>query len=215
MVKILRSIDATKLVAKKIRKRLLAIDFGLKERFCDAEVLKESWEKTLIPDELITFLSTLFNVNPATLRPNYHDDISLDEDLETNDDIDIQYDKTNRPQKLQTVKIMSLFQIMCNNLHRGRMKTPLHVMNAHTIYEKCKSQELITSFNRTGICVSYKQLKNDRTDLAKYAVIASGNHGIPIPCHFSTKEFTLAAMDNFDHPDKTSLSGLSEHMILL
>ena len=166
--------------------------------------------KTLMSDELITFLSTLFNVNPATLRPNYHDDdISLDEDLETNQDIDIQYDKTNRAQKLQTVKIMSLFQIRCYNLHRGRMKTPLHVMNAHAISEKCKSRELITSFNRTGICVSYKQLKNDRTDIAKYAVIASGNHGIPIPSHFSFKEFTLAAMDNFDHSDKTSLSGLS------
>ena len=210
VVKILRSIDATKLVAKKIRKCLVDIDFGLNERFCDAEDLKESWEKTLMPDELITFLSTSFNVNPATLRPNYHDDdISLDEDLETNDDIDIQYDEINRPQKLQTVKIMSLFQIMCYNLHRGRMKTPLHVMNAHAIYEKCKSRELITSFNRTGICVSYKQLKNDRTDLAKYAVIASGNHGIPIPSRFSTKEFTLTAMDNFDHPDKTSSSGLS------
>ena len=105
-----------------------------------------------MPDELITFLSTLFNVNPATLGPNYHDDdISLDEDLETIDDIDIQYDKTNRPQKLQTVKIMSLFQIMCYNLHCWRMKTPLHVMNAHAIYEKCKSRKFITSFNRTGI----------------------------------------------------------------
>ena len=45
VVKILRSIDATKLVAKKIRKCLLAIDLGLNERFCDAEDLKESWEK--------------------------------------------------------------------------------------------------------------------------------------------------------------------------
>ena len=34
VVKILRSLDATKLVAKKIRKCLLAIDFGLNDKFC-------------------------------------------------------------------------------------------------------------------------------------------------------------------------------------
>ena len=40
-------------------------------------------------------------------------------------------------QILQTVKIHSLFQIMCYNLQNGKMKTPLHIMNAHAIYEKC------------------------------------------------------------------------------
>ena len=33
-------------------------------------------------------------------------------------------------------------------------------MNASAIYEKCKSCELITSFNRASLlCVSYKEIK--------------------------------------------------------
>jgi hypothetical protein len=206
VVKILRSLDATKEVASKIRKCLLKMDFGLNDSFCDAEELKHSWKNTVMPDQLVTFFSTLFNVNEAILRPNYYEDnSSLEEDLDIDED---KFDKSQHAQ-LKAVKIHSLFQIMCYNLQSGTMKTPLHIMNAHAIYEKCKSRELITSFNRTGMCVSYKQLRSYRTDLAKYAALACKDYGIPIPSHFSAKEFTLAAMDNFDHPDKTSTSGLS------
>ena len=185
------------------------MDFGL--NFCDAQELRESWKNTLMPDELITFFSTLFNVNQASLRPNYHkENVSTDEDIESFDEAYDEADKnTKQSQILHTAKIMSLYQVMCYNIHHGRMKTPLHVMNAHAIYEKCRSRQLLTSFNRTGLCVSYKQIKKYRTDLAKYAVLQSEKHGVPIPSHLSTKEFTLAAMDNFDHPDKTSLAGLS------
>jgi hypothetical protein len=59
---------------------------------------------------------------------------------------------------LQTVMINSSFQIMCYKLQHGKLKTPLHIMNPRAIYEKCR--ELITSFNRAGVGVSYKQLKS-------------------------------------------------------
>ena len=89
VVKILRSLDTTKEVANKIRKCLLKMDFGLNNSFCDAEELKHSWRNTAMPDELITFFSTLFNVNQAILRPNYHEDAtSLEEDL----DLDEKYE---------------------------------------------------------------------------------------------------------------------------
>ena len=82
-------------------------------------------------------------------------------------------------------------------------------MNAVEIYEKCKSRELITSFNKSGICISYGSMKKHRNDLAKLAIYQSLNFGVPLPSHFSPDMFTIAAFDNFDHSDKNTLSGKS------
>ena len=40
----LRSIDSTKLAAKKIRDVFLAMDFNLQDKLCDTEDLRNSWE---------------------------------------------------------------------------------------------------------------------------------------------------------------------------
>ena len=82
------------------------------------------------------------------------------------------------------------------------------MMNAGKIYEKCKSREPITSFNRAVLCVSQREIKKHRNNLAKLAILNSKSNGVPIPSHFVQKEFTLGALDNFDHSDKNSLSGL-------
>ena len=107
------------------------------------------------------------------------------------------------------MKIGSLFQIMFYNLRSGNKRTPLHVMNAAEIYERCKSRELITSFNRSGLCISYASMKKHRNDLAKLAIISSSESGLPLPSHFSPSVFTISAFDNFDHTDKNTLSGKS------
>ena len=39
-------------------------------------------------------------------------------------------------------------------------------------------------------------------DLAKYTII-KGSDEVPLPSHFSTASFTIAAFDNFDYHDKT------------
>ena len=62
---------------------------------------------------------------------------------------------------------------MYYNLNDRRKKTILHVMNVSTIYEKCKSCELITSFNGAGLCVSYKKIKKHRNNLSKLAILFS------------------------------------------
>ena len=80
-------------------------------------------------------------------------------------------------------------------------------MNAVQIYEKCKSKELMTSFNRSGMCISYASMKNHRRDLAKLAAANSSADEIPLRSHFSPSKFTLSAFDNFDHSDKSTLSG--------
>ena len=73
------------------------------------------------------------------------------------------------------------------------------------IYKRCKSLELITSFNKQSCFVSYKTLKQHRADLAKYAILKSSETGVPILSHFSPSVFTIA-FDNFDHSDRSSLS---------
>ena len=65
-------------------------------------------------------------------------------------------------------------------------------MNANAIYEKCKSGELITSFNLVGVSVSYKGIRQHHSNLAKLAILKSNENSIPMPNNFVRSEFTLA-----------------------
>ena len=98
---------------------------------------------------------------------------------------------------------------MFYNLHNGNKRTPRHVMNAVEIYERCNSRELITSFNRSGLCISYASMKKHRNDLSKFAIANSSEFGLAIPSHFSPSTFTISAFDNLDYVDKIMLSGKS------
>ena len=101
---------------------------------------------------------------------------------------------------------------MFYNVNDGRKRAPLHTMNSHAFYEKCRSRELLTSFNRIGLCISYKQVREDRTSLAKYAIVANERSHVPIQIHFSFNIFSIAALNNIDHIDRNSLTGvLSAH----
>ena len=183
------------------------MDFNLQDKFCDVEELRNSWEPFCTPDELITLFGTLFNINYATLTPNFPKSNNLEDD----DDVEeMLLNDTNNEPGIELVnnnhiKIkISLIQIMHYNINHGRKKTPLHIMNVSAIYEKCKSRELITAFNRAGLCVSYKEIQKHRNNLAKLAILNSKSNGVPIPSHFVPNEFTLGALDNFDHSDKNS-----------
>ena len=83
---------------------------------------------------------------------------------------------------------MSLLHIMYYNIYHGRKKAPLNVMNIHAIDEICKSRDLITSFNRLGLCESYNSFKRQREDLAKYAIIKDS--AITLPSHMSDAFFS-------------------------
>ena len=147
----------------------------------------------------MSFFATLFNKNKTSLLKQDRD-LQIDDPLQDFADDDIED---------ESLKIKSLFQILYNHVTRGRKKTPLQLINAHAIYERCKSRELITAFNKQSCCVSYKYMKQHRMDLAKYTII-KGSDGVPLPSHFLTASFTIAAFDNFDHHGKNSLSG-AEH----
>ena len=88
----------------------------------------------------------------------------------------------------------------------GRHKTQTHVLNAHTVCEKCKSRELITDFNKQCMCISYKSIKPQWSNLAKSTVLQSLPVAVPLPSHFDTQSFTIAALDNSHSADRNSLS---------
>ena len=203
---LLRNRNVVKEAASKLRIALLGVNFGQEDKFCDAEELMTSWKSTKMPDDLVPFFCQLTNANKTSFLHSYFNIDSLEEPNgnETDDFVD-----ENNRMKFKVTVFNSIFQVLFYNMHKGKKQTPLHIMTAAEIYEKCKSRELITSFNRSGLCISYNAMKRHRQNLAKYAVHRSQPSGIPVPSHFSLDEFTVAAFDNFDHDDKSTLSGLN------
>ena len=198
VINTLRPLDGAKSAARTIREKLRNVDFGLQDKICDAEELKLAWRTAKIPDEVMVFFSEPFNIKKTMLLKDYyneHDEIDKTEADENN--------------VLKSMKIGSMFQIMFYNLHSGNKRTPLHVMKVVEINERCKSRELITSFNRRGFCISYASMKKHRNDLAKFAIANSSEFDLPIPSHFSPSAFTISAFDNFDYVYKNTLSGKS------
>ena len=88
--------------------------------------------------------------------------------------------ENSKTEQLKILKINSLFQIIYCNLHNGRQSTPFRIMNAHSIYEKCRSKEIITQQNRLGLSVSYNKIKQYRSNLAKYAMLKSSENNVPL-----------------------------------
>ena len=154
-INLLRNTNVVKEAASKLCHALLKIDFGIDEKFCDSEELKTSWQTTRMPDDLITFLCELNNTNKSSFLHSYFStEVANDNDEDENEQYDVENPISRMHFKVSLFH--SIFQILYYNIHRGKKNTPLHIMNAAEIYEKCKSRELITSFNRCGVCVSYK-----------------------------------------------------------
>ena len=115
--------------------------------------------------------------------------------------------KTKSPAKPKLFRAESLFQTLFYVVNNGDKRAPLPIMLAHTVYEKCKSRELLTTLNHLGYSVSYQTNRRDRNKLAAYTLKKSANDKMPLPSHMNREEFIIAATDNFDHDDKSSLSG--------
>ena len=95
-----------------------------------------------------------------------------------NEDDEIGKTETYENDVLKSMKIGSLFQIMFYNLHSGNKQTPLHVINVLKIYERCKSREFITSFNRSRLCISYASMRKDLDNFAKFAIANLSEFGL-------------------------------------
>ena len=91
-------------------------------------------------------------------------------------------------------------------MHGGEKKPPLHVMVGQAVYERTRSRELLTSFNRIGVSTSYKEVRESRNLLQSYTVSCPPGD-VPVPNHFSNEGWTMAAFDKSDYSDQSSLSG--------
>ena len=157
----LRSLSNIKAAAQAIRKSLLEAEFGLEDKFCDAQELKESWENIVLPTSVCAFFSILFDINQIKLMThNLEEHSSVSDGDDSMDEGDNDGDSIFETRKV--TKIKSLYQMMLYNVHNGRKKKLLHLMAAHNVYDKCKSRELITTLNRIGVCVSYNEVQRSR-----------------------------------------------------
>ena len=59
---IARYMDSIKRAGKAVMEAFLKVDFGLQDKSCDAEELKNSCSTTRMPDGLISFFSVLVNI---------------------------------------------------------------------------------------------------------------------------------------------------------
>ncbi|KAG8196934.1 hypothetical protein JTE90_027637 [Oedothorax gibbosus] len=130
----MRKVDNIKTAAKEIREALQKVDFGLTNKFCDSDELITSWMTTEMPDEMLTILSTLLNINKGFLLPNsVNEEAYSDPDqskMDTKDDDD-EYDIENIAtchDKKMSVSAKVIFQILYYSIHRGLKQTPLHLM---------------------------------------------------------------------------------------
>ena len=64
--------------AQSLRKAMKNVDYGLDDSFCDSESLKKSWEGTGIPDEWLTFYSSLFGIRRMAMVKEHMTQLSND-----------------------------------------------------------------------------------------------------------------------------------------
>ena len=75
------------------------------------------------------------------------------------------------------------------------------------MYEKSKSREALTQLNSVSFSVSYKQVIKFRSNLCAYTLHKNKDKDMTMPSHLNTTDFMIAAFDNFNHKDASSLSG--------
>ena len=193
MVAKIQALDMFDAVGKALRSELQDVDFGLQDSFCDKIDLMESLLKTKIPESLITFLCAFLKMNKANFinfseeKMEFLDDYPNESSTDNDDHID---QKLDAPKKM--LKAQSLFQVMHYMVNNGKRKPPLPVKISHTIYNKCKSREIITSLNNLGLAISYNELRKCRNNLGTNALNQDAEGLIPLPSHFQPGEFTIA-----------------------
>ena len=115
--------------------------------------------------------------------------------------------------KKKVMKIKTIYQILYYNLYGGKEKIKLHLFIADSVYEKCKSKEVLTSLNRARVSVSYMKAERARNDLVHVTYFPSKNEGVRIPSHLT---HIIGAFHDFDHSDRSSWAAkFSNHFTVM
>ena len=124
------SLDNIKTAAATMRQSLLELDLGLDDKLCDAEELKEAWTKKVMPDVLLTFFTTLFNLRLRNLLQAIDEGSCANLDDENgNDDTDqIWMKEWNHSSKIKiSRKYMQCFK--CYSISSTEDKRKLHLLS--------------------------------------------------------------------------------------
>ena len=207
MADVIRSTNAITQCASRIRQDLLDFNFNLQDKFCDSVDLKEAWKNMDIPDDIVSFLCTLFNCDSEEFAQEVADrdssfwlDDGSPESLDPGKTDDYTYSQTSKVRKIKSV-----FQILYFIVNNGKQRTPLHLICAEGIHSTCKSKTLITALNHLGMSVSYDEVARYHNDLAD--LVCNSVEDVPLPSHLNPDSFTTTAFDNFDHEEQT-ISGI-------
>ena len=110
------------------------VDFGLGDKFCDADEIRHLWENTPMPDVLLTFFAAFFRIKRSKLLKIQMLDVGEvreeDDDGGGADDEDEDSQKElDWALKMQHCQLQTLFQQMFYQLWHGTKPTPLAVGN--------------------------------------------------------------------------------------
>ena len=200
--------DAIKQCALELSQYLKDFSFGLEDRFCDDQDLKQGLSSMKIPEPWLNFFGYLFQFNPNTYQ-NAADQVQHNKERSeelhdmNDDDYDIEVEKTQTEESTLSVsrcrKIQSLFQVMFYIKHNGRKKTPMHVMNAESVHSLGRGGKIVTQMlNREALCISYPELRRLQHDVASFTA-EKNIEIVSLPSHFDPGEFTYVAIINWDH----------------
>ena len=134
-----------KAAAEQIRKVLFNVDLGLEDTFCNSQKLRDSWSNTQLPDVLLTYLSSLVNINQTILMKEIFEEGNSAPFDEGKDDY---CENSSDHYKRINLRMKGIFQILYYQVVHGRQNVPLYFLNAYAIYEHCSTRELIAAFNR-------------------------------------------------------------------
>ena len=134
-----------KAAEEQIRKVLFSVDLGLEDKFCNAQKLRDSWSNTQLPDVLLTYLSSLVNIDQTILMKEIFEEGNSPPCDEEEDDY---FENSSYHYKRINLKLKGIFQILYYQVVHGRKNLPLYFLNAYAIYEHCPTCELIAAFNR-------------------------------------------------------------------
>ena len=81
-------------------------------------------------------------------------------------------------------------------------------MMAHHVYDICKSKEWMTTLNHFGYSISYSEYIRCREKLINFTLSKNKVEKVPFPCYLNQNDDIIAAVDNFDHDDKSSTCGM-------
>ena len=176
---------------------MLEVHYNLDANFCDTQDFKQPWRQTKVPGVSMIFFSLLIN----WVRVKFIQDICEIDKFPSEHKLD---DDEENDTHMSSFNLKSLFQVIYYHAAHGRHKTQRHVINAHPVYEKCMSRELIVAFNKHCMCISYKSIKNYWFNLVKLTVPQSLPVAVALTSHFDTQRFIIVALDKSDYADRNS-----------